>query len=88
MTSHPQARKRRYRRDAIPGTFGRKPHCPCGKEWNPTRRDAQEAHHAIYGDNGIPVRYYQCEHGGWHWTRKLTPTPDRRQADAYPQENH
>lgn len=48
--------------------------CKCGKYFSPTREEADKTRRHVAAKNGSdnPVRYYQCKHGGWHWTQQLT----------------
>ena len=53
-----------------------KPHvltCACGKWYSPTRDEARKLRREIAGHNGghNPVRFYECESGGWHWTSQI-----------------
>lgn len=53
------------------------PTCLCGKAYYPTKRDAREAYAHLYPDGGTPHRFYQCDAGGWHFTRQVTRTTTR-----------
>lgn len=43
--------------------------CLCGKAYSPTKEAAKGLRLERWGRGGDPCRYYECEHGGWHWTR-------------------
>ena len=47
--------------------------CPCGKWYSPTKNDARALRAEVETHTGStnPVRYYTCDHGGWHWTRQI-----------------
>lgn len=50
--------------------------CRCGKVFAPSKDTAKSMRRqiaALKGHNN-PVRYYQCEYDGWHWTEQLTIT--------------
>jgi len=53
----------------------RKPHfftCQCGKAYSPTRDEARRLRREIAGPGALleVCRFYECDHGGWHWTRQ------------------
>lgn len=54
--------------------------CLCGKVYSPTKNDARINRLAYANAAGAlnPVRYYQCDHGGWHWTSHTTRTTEER----------
>ena len=47
--------------------------CACLKWYSPTKNDARALRHEVEQHTGStnPVRYYTCDHGGWHWTRQI-----------------
>jgi hypothetical protein len=54
----------------------RKPHlytCQCGKVYSPTRDEARRLRREIAGPDALleVCRFYECDHGGWHWTRRV-----------------
>lgn len=46
--------------------------CRCGKTYGMTEADARGMAEAIQKHNGKRerLRFYQCQHNGWHWTRR------------------
>lgn len=65
----------RKRREKFPhvSLSNRVVRCLCGKLYSPTKEDAkalrkeiaEERHHVNQ------VRFYQCEHSGFHWTSQV-----------------
>ena len=51
--------------------------CPCGKWYSPTKNDARALRREIEQFTGqtSQVRFYECEHGGHHWTQMIAPPP-------------
>jgi len=54
-----------------------KPHplrCQCGKVAGVNQKDAKRLRRYFAKRSGDTnqVRYYQCEHNGWHWTQQLS----------------
>lgn len=51
--------------------------CLCGKAYSPTKADARRLRRDIeaYKHSHHEVRFYACEHGGWHWTRRIDRRP-------------
>ena len=49
--------------------------CRCGKVYAMSEKDADGMRRFIAKKNGgdNPVRYYECQFGGWHWTQQLEP---------------
>ena len=47
--------------------------CPCGKWYSPTKNDARALRREIEQFTGQTshVRFYECEHGGHHWTQQI-----------------
>jgi hypothetical protein len=47
--------------------------CLCGKSYSPTKAAARQLRREIetYKGRHFPVRFYECRHGGWHWTRQV-----------------
>lgn len=47
--------------------------CACLKWYSPTKNDARALRAEVETHTGStnPVRYYTCDHGGWHWTRQI-----------------
>lgn len=47
--------------------------CLCGKVYSPTREDARRLRKDIAdrNQNHEMCRFYECDHGGWHWTRRV-----------------
>lgn len=52
--------------------------CRCGKVYSPTEKDARNNRIAYGNAAGAlnPVRFYQCDHGGWHWTSNTSRWTD------------
>lgn len=51
--------------------------CLCGKAYSPTKADARRLRRDIetYKHSHHHVRFYECPHGGWHWTRRIDRRP-------------
>jgi hypothetical protein len=47
--------------------------CACGKAYSPSRSAAKQLRREIEAYKGRQdvCRYYECESGGWHWTRMV-----------------
>ncbi|MDI3330673.1 MAG: hypothetical protein QJR09_08055 [Micrococcus sp.] len=52
--------------------------CLCKKAYSPTEAAARQLRREIegYKRHHDDVRFYECDHGGWHWTR-MVDRPNR-----------
>ena len=49
--------------------------CQCGKAASTTEEQARALHAKVAAHTGkdqVEVRYYDCHHGSWHWTKRVT----------------
>jgi hypothetical protein len=58
------------------------PRCDCGKVHSSDMDEARKTHAHIWAELGGEslVRFYQCTHGSYHWTRALDPNYHLKEA--------